>query len=201
MSGRFDDARPLLAQGRAISDELGFRVWVAGFSLVAGDIEMLADDAVGAERELRRGYEALEAMGERGLLSSVAAELARAVAAQGRHEEAEQLTRVSEELARPLDVSAQVSWRDVRAACLAAAGELVEAEELARDALRTVEQTDDLNRQGRVLVDLAGVVRRAGREAEAIALEEQALARFERKGNVVSAEKVRAELDGAHSPQ
>jgi class 3 adenylate cyclase/tetratricopeptide (TPR) repeat protein len=195
MSGRFDDARPLLTQGRAISDELGFRVWVAGFSLVAGDIEMLADDAVGAERELRRGYEALEAMGERGLLSSVAAELARAVAAQGRHEEAERLTRVSEELARPLDVSAQISWRIVRARCLAAAGELAEAEELARDALRTVEQTDDLNRQGRVLVDLAGVLRRAGREPEAVSLEEQAITRFERKGNVVSADNVRGELD------
>jgi hypothetical protein len=30
-SGRFEEARRLLAQGRAISDELGFRVWVAGF--------------------------------------------------------------------------------------------------------------------------------------------------------------------------
>jgi predicted ATPase/class 3 adenylate cyclase len=201
MSGRFDDARPLLAQGRAISDELGFRVWVAGFSLAAGDIEMLADDPVAAERELRRGYEALEAMGERGLLATVAAELAGAVSAQGRHEEAEQLTRVSEELARPLDVSAQVSWRTVRATCIAAAGELAEAEALARDALQAVEQTDDLNRQARVLVDLADIVRRAGRDAEAISLEERALDLYERKGNVVSAGKVRSGLDRARSPQ
>jgi ATP/maltotriose-dependent transcriptional regulator MalT len=201
-SGRFDEARRLLAQGRAISDELGFRVWVAGFSLVGGDIEMLGDDPVAAERELRRGYEALEAMGERGLLATVAAELARAVCAQGRYEEAQELTKVSEELARPLDVAAQISWRTVRATCLAGGGDLVEAEALARQALQAAEQTDDLNRRARVLVDLADVVRRAGREDESASLREQGLVLFERKGNVVWAERVRTELrTGARSPQ
>ena len=201
-SGRFDEARGLLAQGRAISDELGFRVWVAGFSLVAGDIEMLAGDPVAAEQELRRGYEALDAMGERGLLATVAAELARAVCAQERFEEAEQLTRVSEELARPLDVAAQISWRTGRATCFAGGEELGAAEDLAREALEAVEQTDDLNRQARVLADLADVVRQAGREAEATSLQERALALFERRGNVVSAGRLRAELaDRARSPQ
>jgi class 3 adenylate cyclase len=201
-SGRFEEARRLLAQGRAISDELGFRVWVAGFSLAAGDIEMLADDPVAAERELRRGYEALEAMGERGLLATVAAELARAICAQGRYEEAERLTEVSEELARPLDVAAQISWRTVRATCVAGRADLVGAETLARDALLAVEQTDDLNRQARVLVDLADVVRQAGREAEADSLRERGLALFVRKGNVIWAEKVRSGPgDGARSPQ
>jgi class 3 adenylate cyclase/predicted ATPase len=201
MSGRFEEARPLLAQGRAISDELGFRVWVAGFSLAAGDIELLADDPVAAERELRRGYEALETMGERALLATVAAELARAVCAQARYEEAEQLTSVSEELARPLDVSAQIAWRTVRATCIAARGELADAEAVAREALRAAEQTDDLNRQARVLVALADIVRPAGREAEAASLEEQALALFERKGNVVLAERVQGKAGRARSPQ
>jgi hypothetical protein len=201
-SGRFEDARRLLGQGRAISDELGFRVWVAGFSLAAGDIEMLADDPAAAERELRRGYEALEAMGERGLLATVAAELARAVCAQGRYSEAEELARVSEELARPLDVAAQISWRTVRATCAAGAENLAGAEALARAALRAAEQTDDLNRHARVLGDLADVVRRAGRDAESRSLEERALELFERKGNVVSAEKARSELgERTQSPQ
>jgi class 3 adenylate cyclase/tetratricopeptide (TPR) repeat protein len=201
-SGRFEEARQLLAQGRAISDELGFRVWVAGFSLAAGDIEMLAGDPVAAERELRRGYEALDAMGERGLLATVAAELARAVCAQERFEEAERLTRVSEELARPLDVAAQISWRTVRATCIAGEGDLTSAERLAREALEAVEQTDDLNRQAGVLADLADVVGRAGRGAEATALQERAVALYERRGNLVSAERLRTELeDRAGSPQ
>jgi class 3 adenylate cyclase/tetratricopeptide (TPR) repeat protein len=197
-SGRFDEARRLLAQGRSISDELGFRVWVAGFSLAAGDIELLADDPAAAEGELRRGYEALEAMGERALLATVAAELARAVCTQGRYEEAEELTRVSEELARPLDIAAQVSWRTVRAACFAGKDELDEAEALAREALEAVEQTDDLNRHARVLVGLADIVERSGRETEAASLREQALSLYERRGNVVSAQSLR---DLVRSPQ
>ena len=202
LAGDFEEARRLLAQGRAISDELGFKVWVAGFSLIAGDIEMLADDPAAAERELRRGSEALGAMRERGLLATVAAELASAVCAQGRYEEAERLTRVTEELARPLDVAAQISWHIVRATSLAGRGELESAEALARDAVRAVEQTDDLNRQGRVLVALAEIVRSAGREADAVSLLERALELFERKGNVVAADKLRGVLAerGTRSP-
>jgi ATP/maltotriose-dependent transcriptional regulator MalT len=137
-------------------------------------------------------------MGERALLATVAAELARAVCAQGRYEEAEELTRVSEELARPLDVAAQVSWRTVRAACNAGKDDLEGAESLAREALEAVEQTDDLNRHARVLVGLADVVERSGREGEAASLREQALALYERRGNVVSARSLR---DLARSPQ
>src|SRR3970040_1574284 len=97
---------------------------------------------------------ALGAGGEGGLHATVAAELAGAVSAQGRYEEAERLTRVTEELARPLDVAAQISWHVVRATSLAGRGELESAEALARAAVRAVEETDDLNRQGRVLVAL-----------------------------------------------
>jgi class 3 adenylate cyclase/tetratricopeptide (TPR) repeat protein len=193
-SGRFEEARDLLDQGRAISDELGFRVWVAGFSLAAGDIEMLAGEPTAAERELRRGCQALEAMGERGLLATVTAELARAVCLQGRYAEAEELTRVSEGLARPADVSAQIAWRAVRARSVAGRGDLPAAEALAREALAMTERTDDLNRQARVLVDLAGIVRRSGREDEAIPLLEGALELLERKGNIVAATDVRGLL-------
>ena len=193
-SGRFEEARDLLDQGRAISDELGFRVWVAGFSLAAGDIEMLAGEPTAAERELRRGYQALEAMGERGLLATVAAELARAVCLQGRYGEAEELTRVSEGLARPADMSARIAWRAVRARSVAGRGDLPAAETLAREALAMTERTDDLNRQARVLVDLADILRRGGREDEAAPLLEGALELLERKGNVVAAADVRGLL-------
>jgi hypothetical protein len=98
MSGRFDEARELFACGRAIVDELGLKVWLAGFSLVASDIEMLAGGPGTAEAHLRAGYEALQGMGDRGLLSTVAAALARAIYAQGRYEEAERFTEISEEL-------------------------------------------------------------------------------------------------------
>jgi class 3 adenylate cyclase/tetratricopeptide (TPR) repeat protein len=194
MSGQFEHARTLLARGRAITEELGFRVWQAGFSLLSSDIAMLRDDPATAESELRRGYQALRGMGERGLLSMVVAELARAVYAQERYEEAEQLTQESERLAGTADVRSQITWRAVRGKILARRHEFARAEACAREAVRIVEQTDDLNSQGRALMDLAETLELSNRPEDAAAALEQARELFERKGNVVSAEKARALL-------
>jgi class 3 adenylate cyclase/tetratricopeptide (TPR) repeat protein len=194
MSGQFEHARSLLARGRAISEELGFRVWQAGFSLLASDIAMLHDDPAMAESELRRGYQALEGMGERGLLSMVVAELARAVYAQERYDEAEQLTKESERLAGTADVRSQITWRAVRGKILARGHEFSRAEACAREALRLAEQTDDLNSQGRALMDLAEVLELAGRAGDRAPLVGRALELFERKGNAISGDKARALL-------
>ena len=155
---------------------------------------MLRDDPATAESELRRGYQALRGMGERGLLSMVGAELARAVYAQERYEEAEQLTQESERLAGKADVRSQITWRAVRGKILARRHDFARAEAYAREAVRIAEQTDDVNSRGRALMDLAEVLELAGRPDDAVAAVEQALDLFERKGNVVSAEKARTLL-------
>ena len=200
LSGRFEHARDLLARGRAISEELGFRVWLAGFSLLSSEIEMLADDPPAAERELRWGYGALQKMGDRGLLSMVAAELARAIYAQGRFDEAERFTSISEELAATADVASQISWRAVRAKVLARRGEVAAAEELARGAVALAEQTDGLDSQGRALMDLAEVLELAGRASEAPPVIERAFQLFERKGDIVSARKAGAAMKRLQAP-
>jgi class 3 adenylate cyclase/tetratricopeptide (TPR) repeat protein len=196
MSGQFEHARTLLARGRQITEELGFRVWQAGFSLLSSDIAMLRDDPATAESELRRGYQALQGMGERGLLSMVVAELARAVYAQERYEEAEQLTQESERVAGTADVRSQITWRAIRGKILARRHEFARAEACANEAIRIVEQTDDLNSHGRALMDLAEMMELSNRPDDAVAALEGALELFERKGNVVSAEKARALLGG-----
>jgi ATP/maltotriose-dependent transcriptional regulator MalT len=170
-------------------------VWLAGFSLIAGEIEMLADDPVAAEGELRRGYAALEGMGDRGVLSRVAAELAQALFAQDRLDEAEGLTNVSEELAGRAHIASQISWRSVRARIHARRGELTTAEQLAREALALAERTDDINCQGRVLMVLAEVLETGGRREEATPLLGRALELFGQKENAVVAAKARALLE------
>jgi class 3 adenylate cyclase len=194
MAGQFEHARTLLARGRTITEELGFRVWQAGFSLLSSDIAMLRDDPAMAESELRRGYQALHGMGERGLLSMVVAELARAVYAQERYEEAEQLTQESERVAGTADVRSQITWRAIRGKILARRHEFARAEACAKEALHIVEATDDLNSQGRALMDFAEMLELSNRPDDAAAAVERALELFERKGNVVSAEKARALL-------
>ena len=77
---------------------------------------------------------------------------------------------------------------------LARRGEQQEAERLAREAVAIAETTDDISGQGDVYADLAEVLVLGGKHDEAIAALEQALARYERKGNLVSAERVRTRL-------
>jgi alkanesulfonate monooxygenase SsuD/methylene tetrahydromethanopterin reductase-like flavin-dependent oxidoreductase (luciferase family) len=69
-----------------------------------------------------------------------------------------------------------------------------EAEALAREAVELARSTDFLNAQGDTLVDLAEILSLAGRPAEAAAALDEAVALYERKGNVVSASRARSAL-------
>jgi tetratricopeptide (TPR) repeat protein len=77
---------------------------------------------------------------------------------------------------------------------LARRGELAEAERLAREAVAMGEETDMIDTQADAYADLAEVLSLAGRSEEAIEAFDQALGRYERKGNVVMAERMRERL-------
>jgi tetratricopeptide (TPR) repeat protein len=130
-------------------------------------------------------------MGDRGLLSTVAAALARAIYAQGRYEEAERFTEISEELDGRGDIAAQIGWRTTRGKVLAQRHDFEQAESLAREAVAISERTDDLAQRGRALLDLAEVLELAQRNEEAARLVDRALDLFEQKGNVVLAQETR----------
>jgi hypothetical protein len=135
-------------------------------------------------------------MGEKSLLSTVAALLAGALNAQGRDDEAEGLTTVSERTAGPDDLLSQVLWRGARARARAAAGRLADAEALARAAVELAERTDYLDLRGDAATTLADVLFAAEATGEGGASARAALELYERKGNVVSAELVGARLLG-----
>jgi hypothetical protein len=81
-------------------------------------------------------------------------------------------------------------WRQVRGQVLAQRGDLEEGERLAREAVALAEETDMLNAHADALSDLADVVSLAGRDPRAEL--EQALELYERKGNLVMAERTRS---------
>ena len=85
----------------------------------------------------------------------------------------------------------QMLSRQVRAKVLARRGEHAEAERLAREAVAIGEGTDALNWQGDAHADLAEVLLLGGKAEEAAAALEQALDRYERKGNLVMARRMR----------
>lgn len=193
MQGRFDEARELLATSDAAFEELGLTLNSA-VSHHAAMVELLAGDPVAAERSLRRGYAALEEMGDRALLSTTAAFLGQALLAQGREQEAESLAELSSELAAGDDLITQVLWRGVRVRSLAGRGRLEEAERLAQQAATLAEKTDFVNHRADALVDLGIVLRQLRRADDAQAVFAEALRLYEQKGNAVAAARVRADL-------
>jgi Flp pilus assembly protein TadD len=78
---------------------------------------------------------------------------------------------------------------------LARRGRLEEAERLAAEAVELAADTDMLAMRAGALLDLARVLRLAGRDAEARPLAGQALELAERKGHVVAAGQARDLLD------
>jgi class 3 adenylate cyclase/tetratricopeptide (TPR) repeat protein len=191
MAGEFDRARELGDQAVQIADKLGPSRFAALCSQFLGQVELLADEPGAAARWLRWGAGILERMGERGLRSELTANLARALAAQGLDDEALEQAALSGQLAVRDDLYAQVERRGPLAAVLARRGRLAEAERLAAEAVELGADSDMLAMQAGALLDLARVLRLAGRPAEAPPLARQALVLAERKGHVVAAAQAR----------
>ena len=128
-------------------------------------------------------------------LASSAAALAQALYACDRLEEAEAWIERTLEIDPRGDAWAESTSRQVRAKLLARRGRHADAARLAREATALTDATDRLDFQGDAYADLGAVLRLAGSSDEAAAAFEQALDRYERKGNTVMAGRVRAELD------
>jgi ATP/maltotriose-dependent transcriptional regulator MalT len=196
--GRFDEARELVGAAVSAYEELGARLDAATTAAFGhADVEWLAGDLEAAERALRDGYDALGALGELGHRATVAALLARVLQARGSADDAGSFARLVEETASEHDLWSQVLHRLTRARLAAAAGRHADAEELARAAVAVVEETDLLDLHGDALLELAEVLRLAGREPEARDEAERSLALYELKGNTVSADRARALLAAA----
>ena len=152
-------------------------------------IAMLAGDPTTAERYLRLEYDSLYDMGERRFLTTTAATLARAVAAQGpsRYDEAIQLIAVSREAAADEDLLARAISQGLHARILADRGRYREADGFARSAAALAAQTDFLSDHADTLLELSHVLATAGHFSEAHSVAAQALDLYQRKGNLPGA--------------
>jgi DNA-binding SARP family transcriptional activator/class 3 adenylate cyclase/tetratricopeptide (TPR) repeat protein len=179
-----------------VMQQSGESVWIVTFwrSMVL----TWRGDAAAAEAVLSPGYEAFKRIGEGTHFSSLSEALAGAVYAQGRYDEAEQLTRECEASAGPNDVQSNIMWRAVRAKVLARRGDLDGAEVLAREALELADGSDFLLAHANALVDLAEVLGLASRPHEAADALRRARDLYEQKGDVLVAEttiRLLAELE------
>jgi class 3 adenylate cyclase/tetratricopeptide (TPR) repeat protein len=196
MLGRFDEARAILAEVRAELADRGGGIWLAALTgQTSVGLELLADDPAAAVEFGEEGCTVLDELGERSMLSTAAGMLAQALYALDRLKDAESWARRSEELGASDDAYTQMLWRQVKAKVLARRRDHPEAQRLAREALAIGEKTDLLDAHGDAYADLGEVLSLAGEEDEAAAALEQALVRYERKGNLVMAGRARTRLE------
>jgi tetratricopeptide (TPR) repeat protein len=195
MLGRAGDARASGAAAQGIMEDVSPTVF--GTMLLAtrlGLTEEILGDLEAAERIMRPAVDWLARRQEKAFLSTVAPQLGRLVAKMGRLDEAEQLARLGQETASPDDWVSQVLWREALALARAGRGDLQEAEGLAREAVALTREVDYLDGMARAWDDLARVLTAAGKTDQASAALGEALALWERKGNVVSAARTRQAL-------
>jgi tetratricopeptide (TPR) repeat protein len=192
MLGRFDEAHRLQAAAADRVAELGAvraQTWLA---VRRFELAMLEGDPSGAETAAREACESVEATGEVGNFMWFCCNLAQALLALGRDDDAEQWLERGRDTASSEERLPQMLSRQAGGKVLARRGELQEGERLARDAVALAAETDMLNAHADALVDLAEVLALAGQDARAELA--RALALYERKGNLVMAKRTRSRL-------
>jgi len=184
MRGDFGDARDLIRSGALIDRQLGREVvgTMAAAEMLA-EVELRAGDPAAAEEELRQGFEALEALGERGYASTLAGMRSRVLCALGRWDEAATMGDTGQRWADSDDLVSQVLWRGGRARVLAHAGNLEEANALARAGVALAATTDHTTMHADALTDLAGVLEAADDASGAAQAREQARELLRGKGD------------------
>jgi tetratricopeptide (TPR) repeat protein len=193
--GRFEDARRLMAEFNAAHEERGDLLMMAShLSQIGVLLELLAGDPAAAAQNAARGCGILEEAGERGWLSTSACYYAQALYELDRLDEAKEWAQKGLDIASSEDLATQVFASQVLAKVAARHGQHAEAERLARAAVTLSDGTGGLLQTAEALDDLSEVLELAGRRDEAAEACREALDRYERKGALAPAARVRERL-------
>jgi class 3 adenylate cyclase len=188
MLGRFDEAWRL---GKDSAGRLHDRIGDDGEWALA-HIARFQDDHAAAVEYLFAYIAYLRAHGAQSYLSTSAPRLARELWLVGRVDEAEPFAQLGRELGDEQDIATQMTWRQAQALVDASRGNFSQAIRLANEAVAIGDRTDTLNNTGDAYLDLAEVLRAAGRREEARTAVEGALDRYGRKKNLAMVGQVRS---------
>ncbi len=194
-AGRIADARTAIRRAQSAHARSGAKINAAIDAEMAGLIEMIAGDPAAAEQQLKQASEAYRGAGEHAWsLPTMLPNLAEAVYAQGRLDEAEQLTEEAEALAPADDFDTQARWRATRAKILARRGQHAAARQLVDQAEALAAPTTWTALQAELLEAKAEVARLAGATGEAETCLRAALGLHEQRRAFALADRTRAAL-------
>ncbi len=196
MAGRFEEAGAALDRALQLFGELGDPVRGTIARQIDGEAFRLQGRYDEAERVFREMIETLDVVGETGFNSTVSGLLALTLCDLERYDEAGTYASRSREMAAEDDIASQAAWRMARARVQAHVGEFDDALRLADEAIAINDRTDYPVWQGDGREVRGIVLEAAGRGDDAREAYEEAIDRYERKGNVVAAGRVRKRLIG-----
>ena len=186
--GRAQRARKLADESIAVLEERASPLALARALNWAGLAESTLGAPERAEDHLRRSFDLHEKFGERGVGSTTAALLARALVEQERFEEGERFASVALEWTSPGDIATQAYARGARALALVARGVRDEARREAHAAVELSAGSDFANQRGNAFLDLAYVLHACGDREGSREAAAEAQSWFALKGNTASAE-------------
>jgi tetratricopeptide (TPR) repeat protein len=191
LQGRFAEATQVIAEASLRGAELGDRIFHTVVDEVEGSIAFWSGDVERAAQMLKRSYDGLVALGDRGFASTAAAEAAEAYVEAGDLAAAWEYATIARETSASDDVASQSGGRQMQADVLSARGQHEDAEALAREAVAIMEATDYLAFRGSALVHLARVLQAAGKGADAVEAAKKAIELYEAKGATFFVESTR----------
>ncbi|MBA2769814.1 MAG: AAA family ATPase [Sporichthyaceae bacterium] len=191
---RGDEARAAVEQAESLLAEHHTVMNLAEGGFGGGICFRELGDLAAAERIVRRGVEALQAIDERGYLSSMAPDLGDIRFELGDLAEARAMAELGRDTSPPQDGYSQAGWRALLARVEAAEGDQQTATGLADEAVTWIERTDQAVDIARFRAGRAEVHQAAGRTEAARADLLVALETYERKGSRTGARRIRAQL-------
>jgi tetratricopeptide (TPR) repeat protein len=189
MLGRFDEARQLNEEAMRLGVELEGSV-NAGAREVRIRIEELAGDHEAAERFAGIGYGVLVDLHNVAHSSTFAGMRGVALLRLERSDDARRWAQVCRETSSSDDVINQHLWRSVEAVLAAREGRQADADRLIGEAVAWADRSDALMERANLCLDEAEIHHLGGRDDQARAAFERALALYQQKGATVGEEIV-----------